>query len=186
MVGLSIEHNRGTRMGALARGVIGDFHALTDADASHLSDEARQKWSRDRLSERIDQEIAALQEHRATIDLEAFELDRAEAGERARFDTSPEAKLARRYAADAQRNYFKALNEFRRVEAESLARAEADPIPPTTLEAIDAPGSTREMDEPEPTEPVEEPFEPRWTPMTFEKVAKTGPMTPDRGPSDPE
>ena len=182
MVGLSVDHVRGTRLGALSRGVVGDFYALGDADGGHLGDEARQKWSRDRLSERIDLEIAELEAHRATIDLESFEQDRAEAGERALFDTSPEAKLARRYAAEAQRNYFKALNEFRRVEAESLERLEADPTPPPGVEMVEAPGSSREVDEDEPVGPGDRPFEARWTPILGDPAGEIGPISPGRRP----
>jgi hypothetical protein len=41
---------------------------------------------------------------------------RAEAGKRALFDSSPEAILARKYEAAAQRGFFKALKELRLIE----------------------------------------------------------------------
>jgi hypothetical protein len=183
MVGLSLDHVRGTRLGAFSRGVIGDFHALTIADGGHLRDEARQVWSRDRLVERIDLEIAALEEHRLTLDLESIEIDRAQAGERALFDTSKEATLARRYAAEAQRSYFKTLNEFRQVEAESLERAEADPAPPPSPESTIPSGSSREPRVPMPPEFV---AEARWEPMISESMVEDLPISPARVSKSPE
>jgi hypothetical protein len=56
-------------------------------------------------------------------------LDRLEAPERALFDASREATLARRYETEAQRGFFRALNEFRLVEAEAIDRLEAAPTP---------------------------------------------------------
>jgi hypothetical protein len=93
-----------------------------------------------------------LKAHRLTLDLEIIEIDRAQAGERALFDTSKDATLARRYASEAQRNYFKTLNEFRQVEAESLERAEADPTPLPTSEPTSPSGSSREPRVPMPAE----------------------------------
>jgi len=133
LVGLSIDHVRTTRLGALSRGVIGDFAGLTDADGGHLDEKARQNWSVRQLIERIDLEIAELEAHRLTLDFETIELDRAEAGDRALFDASKEAILARRYESEAQRHFFKALREFRRVEAECLERAANEPTPPPPL-----------------------------------------------------
>jgi len=130
LVGLSIDHVRNTRLGALARGVIGDFAELSDADGGSLDEKGRREWSVRQLIARIDREIAELEEHRLTLDFETIELDRAEAGERALFDSSKEATLARRYESEAQRHFFKALNEFRKVEAECLERAANEPTPP--------------------------------------------------------
>ncbi len=53
-------------------------------------------------------------------------LDRLEAPDRALFDASREACLARRYEAEASRGFFKALKELRQVEAEAAERPEPD------------------------------------------------------------
>ena len=81
------------------------------------------------MAERIDEAVAELEAHRETLDLESIELDRAEAGDVAWFDPSREATLARRYESEAQRHFFKTLNELRRVEAEAAERPAAEPGP---------------------------------------------------------
>ena len=145
MTGLKAEHARGSRLGALTRAADGDFTALTEADGAGLGTKARQGWARGQLLTRIDLEMAGLEAHRATLDHQAIELDRAEAGGRALFDTSQQAILTRRYEAEAQSGFFKALKEFRQVEAESLDRLEAA----AELAAAPAPGgrlgSSREL-----------------------------------------
>jgi hypothetical protein len=78
------------------------------------------------LVERIDQEIAKLEEHFVDLDVEKIEQDRAEAGDRALFDPSREAALARRYESEARRGFFRSLKEFRQVEAEAAERLESE------------------------------------------------------------
>ena len=130
-----------SRLGALSRALGGDFLGLSKGDGAGLDEEARTAWARDRLAERIASEIAKLEAHRETLDLEAFEQDRVEAPARALFDTSKPATLARRYEAEACRRYFKALVEFRKVEAESLAK-------PTWEDSPTSLGSSREYGPP--------------------------------------
>jgi hypothetical protein len=113
LTGLRVDHARGSRIGVLSRAVWGDFAGLADHEGGQLEDDARKAWARARLLERIDAEVAALEIHRDTLDFEMIELDRAEAGDRAFFDPSREATLARRYLSEAQRAFFKALKEFR-------------------------------------------------------------------------
>ena len=125
LVGLRAEAARGSRLGALSRGVWGDFEALGDHEGGGLGEEARQRWARARLVERIDEAVAELEGHRETLDLEAIDLDRAEAGGVALFDPSREAGLARRYESEARREFFRALKELRRVEAEAAERPAA-------------------------------------------------------------
>ena len=95
---------------------------MTPDQGAGLDPEARKLWARARLRERIDSEIADIEDHRETLDLEAIELDRAGAADIALFDPSREASLARRYEAEARRGFFKALKEFREAEAEVEAR----------------------------------------------------------------
>jgi hypothetical protein len=131
LIGLKSEHARGSRMGALSRGFWGDFGGLTAQDGGDLDEAARQAWAKAALIERIDAEIAELEAHYLTLDFERIELDRAGAGARALFDISKKACLARRYASEASRGFFKALKEFRQVEAESAAPTEAAPTHPS-------------------------------------------------------
>jgi hypothetical protein len=90
-----------------------------------------------RMERCADQEIAALTERvrQAEDDFLAPEgVDeataaklRAEAGKRALFDSSPEAILARKYEASAQRGFFRALKELRLMEkAAKLTDAEIE------------------------------------------------------------
>ncbi len=60
-----------------------------------------------------------------------YALDRVEAPERALFDDSKPACLARRYESEASRGFFRAWKEFRRVEAEFASNAQQAPAKPT-------------------------------------------------------
>jgi len=134
LLGLKARHARGCRLGALSRGFWGDFEAMGEFDGGELDPGFRKDWARVALIEQIDAEIADLETHRATLDHETIELDRAEAGARSLFDPSRPASLARRYETEARRGFFKALKELRLVEAEVAATAEPSPVPPTPTE----------------------------------------------------
>jgi hypothetical protein len=129
LLGVRSEDARTSAIGSLSRAAWGDFEALADHEGRGLDDDDRKAWARVRLVERIDEATAELEAHRKTLDLESIELDRAEAGDVAWFDPSKEASLARRYESEAQRNFFKTLNELRRVEAEFSERPAAEPGP---------------------------------------------------------
>ena len=160
LTGLKARHARGTLIGALTRALGGDFAALDDDEGGGLDNAARKAWARARLFEAIDGEIATLEAHAETIDFETIDLDRAEAPDRALFDASKPACLARRYEAEASRGFFRALREFRKVEAEFAAtapQAPARPVPTPASAPIPTPnpasppsemGSFREMPAP--------------------------------------
>jgi hypothetical protein len=120
----------GTRIGDLSNAIWGEFHGLTAREGGDLDVEARRQWARLALLELIDARIAELQAHRTTLDFDRIEQDRREAPALARFDDSQEARLARRYEADADRGFYKALKEFRQVEAEAATRVEPSPEVP--------------------------------------------------------
>ena len=143
MTGVKAQHARGSRLGELSRGFWGDFSDLGELDGG-LDEKSRREWARSRLLDLIDAEIAALEAHYETLDFEIIEIDRAEAGARALFDSSKPACLARRYESEASRGFLKALNEFRKVEAEAAARAEAAPTAPKPAVAGPGLGSFRE------------------------------------------
>jgi hypothetical protein len=114
----------GSWLEALTRATWGNLASLEDHERTGVDPQSRRPWARLALIERIDTEIAGLEAHLATLDLDLIEQDRAEAGDRALFDPSKEATLARRYESEARRCFFKSLNEFRQVEAESPGRNE--------------------------------------------------------------
>ena len=129
LAGLRGDDANHSRVGVLSRAVRADFAGLASHEGGGLDHDARRDWARARLVERIDEEVAELQAHRESLDLDAIELDRLEAGDRALFDPSREATLARRYESEARRGFFKALKEFRQAEAEAAERVEAESAP---------------------------------------------------------
>jgi hypothetical protein len=142
LLGRRPERARGSRDDLLCRAIQGDPEAIAGLDRDAIAPEARRAWARDRLVERIDDEVAALIEHRETLDFEAISLDRLEAPDRALFDTSRDATLARRYESDASRRFFKALKELRQAEAEFAAQPAPKPTQPVEAVRVE-PGPAR-------------------------------------------
>ena len=130
--GFQTRHAGATLLGAWTRAMNGDFAALDASEGAGLEGEARRAWAKARLFEAIDAEIAGLEAHYETLDFDLIALDRAEAPGRALFDACKPACLARRYEAEASRGFFRALREFRKIEAEFAARAEQAPARPST------------------------------------------------------
>ncbi|WP_435021855.1 hypothetical protein TA3x_002594 [Tundrisphaera sp. TA3] len=112
-----------TQFDPILRALRGDFSGLTADQGAGLSRNARMRWAREQLAALIDAEVEALRELRPLIDDENEAADRAEAGDRALFDPSKEAQLARRYEAAAERGLFRALREFHEVEARNEPNA---------------------------------------------------------------
>jgi hypothetical protein len=150
LIGWKARHALGTRFGALTRAIRGDFAGLSKTDGGGLGDEPRKAWAKDRLAEAIEAEIAALEALSQTIDLETLALDRDEAGQRALFDHSKPASLARRYESEARRGFLRALKEFRQVEAEFAAQSA--PVAPASPSSRPDPrmASSREIPPPPP------------------------------------
>ena len=103
-------------------------------EAAHLTGRVRQA---------IDEFVAP----EGVSEEEAAEL-RAEAADLALFDPSPEAERARKYEAAARRGFYKAIHEFRQVEAETIAPpavVETGPPKPglASFPKIEAPGPVR-------------------------------------------
>ncbi len=147
LLGIRERHARASRMGALSLAFWGDFSGLDAADGGQHGPEKRRIWAYIALGDRIAAEIAALEAHRATLGHETIAIDRAEAGARALFDASKPACLARRYEAEANRGFFRALTEYRKVEAEALVRKESSPSPskPVNLFDSDEPAPVSKM-----------------------------------------
>ena len=92
-------------------------------------DEDRQEWARRALAALIGEQVAKLEAHRETLDLEAIAADREGASSRALFDPSKEATLARKYEAAAVRELHRTLKELRAIEVEAARRAVEAPMP---------------------------------------------------------
>jgi len=103
----------------------GSFNGLDTTEIDDLAPKARHEWAAHELVRLIDAEIARLEAHRLTLNLDRIALSRAEAGERALVDTGPAAVLARKYEAATERALFRTLQEIR-----ALRRDRADQAPP--------------------------------------------------------
>ncbi len=130
LTGVRSERSHDTRIGDLSNALWGEFHGLTALEGGDLDNEGRRNWARAALLELVDTQIAELEAHKGTLDLDRIEQDRREAPARAKFDDSKQASLARRYEADSDRGFYKALKELRQVEAQAPIRIEAAPSLP--------------------------------------------------------
>ena len=110
-----LPHSRGY---ILSKVIDGDDKEIDSSEIAHITTRNdKANWAADRLVPYIEAEVARLRAHRETLDHERHAIDRAEAAERALFDPSKEATLARRYEAAATQELYRALREFRKVEA---------------------------------------------------------------------
>ena len=194
LAGLRVEEARGSRLEVLSKAAWADFRGLADHEGAGLDDPARRAWARARLVERVDAEVADLEAHRRTLDLGMIALDRAEAGDRALFDPSREATLARRYESESRRGFFKALKEFRQAEAEAETQVQADVEAEGRAEATSAPGrspavagkggrplaSCRDGASPTPGDPLPKAEQASWTRDRAVRTADGRPLTVGR------
>jgi hypothetical protein len=153
LLGLPTGSLSGTRLDALTQATWGNFNHLDESERTSLDPEARKAWACAQLIERIDGEIDQLKALRETFDFEGIDRDRAGAGDRALFDPSREASLARRYESEARRCFFKTLNELREVEAQFAEASNEKSAAPEAPEAPAALGSSRESRVPTAREP---------------------------------
>ncbi len=183
LIGLKARHAPGSRAGRpLARG-LGRLRRLDDSEGAGLDHEFHREWAKAQLVEAIDSEIAALEAHYETLDFKTLAIDRAEAGQRALFDVSKPACLARRYESEARRGFFKAMKEFRQIEAEAAAQIQPAPIGAAPVRPDPRMGSSREMTPPQgsvPPRPYPEPQFPDYptvlnrngTPLVYVRTVK--------------
>ena len=121
-----------SRVALLTRGIAYDHWVGIDpAEFAELDSPTRLHWAVGEVRKVIDDEIVALEVHRANLDTTRRDLDRAEAGERTLLDLDKDGTALRRYAGAAERTMLKVLQELR------LARAEAQE---RTLAAVPTPG----------------------------------------------
>ncbi len=199
-----------SRSAALFIALSGQFTTGRPTAPTYDSERAeRIRWVRDQLSTMIGHEMTRLRAIRAEIDLEAIDLDRAEAPRRALFDPSPEATLARRYETEARRGLFRSLQEFRQAEAqpepptelagtlqlfetETEPEAAPEPVERNEPNADDAP-TLQATPDPNPSqtptrnEPIPTPVEPDTTPQTHPepRVRAVGDDSPARSIDGP-
>ena len=107
------------RVMALTEAAGGGFYHLDKKDGEGLEGQARADWARDELRVLMEAEMARLEAARLALRPDVVEKDRAEAVDRALFDTSKASMLARKYEAAAERDLFRTLKEFREVEEEA-------------------------------------------------------------------
>ncbi len=106
-----------SREGALCKVLWGDYEFMEPGELEGKDALDRREYAIAQLRERIAMRVAELRELAATFDLDALARDRAEAATRALFDPSPQAVLARKYEAAAERGMYKALKELQALEA---------------------------------------------------------------------
>ena len=149
LMGLTEEAARLRQVGRLSDAILGDFSGLGRDEGAGLADDARRAWAVGQMTKLIQDEAAELEAHAQTLDEDAFAMDRAEAGERAWFDPSSEASLARRYESATSRSLSAALKEYRLAETEAAVAAASALVPVPASEAIASPTSLGSFGEPE-------------------------------------
>ena len=156
-----------SRIGALSKAMWYDFSAMEHGEADGLNERGRYEYARDRLAEIIDGRIEALTGFLGRFDPAAEDRARAGAADRALFDDSKVAVLARKHEASTERSLFRTLRELREVEAAAAgaraSSAEGEPDP-AGLGSIVPGGSEGE-------------------PAAAGAVRKAGPGRPGRGPA---
>jgi hypothetical protein len=177
LTGYRVDDAGASELAVLSKATWGDFAAIggtlksraevdrvepLDEDDEDVEpvDVGREVCARARLVERIDAEIAALEAHHETLDFRTIELDRAGAPDRALFDPSRDATLARRYESEASRGFYKALKEYRLAEDEAAERTDAGATPESE-QNCDALASSWDRDVPLPRDPQPTPDRPR-------------------------
>jgi len=130
LTGRRVEDIPISRIHELSTAIWGDFGLLRNQEGEGLDIDDRRAWARDLLIELINEELNVLKICREGLDLEGFEQDREEAGQRALFDLSKAAILARRYEAAAERGMFRALKELRQVEEAATEAPQVSPSCP--------------------------------------------------------
>ena len=118
LLGRKARYDGESRLIALSHATLGLFHLLGEDDWPGLPDQSRREAARAELGKIIDGEIARLQGVREGLDHQAIARDRAGAQARALFSTTPEAILARKYEAAAERGFFRALQQIERINAQ--------------------------------------------------------------------
>jgi hypothetical protein len=148
---------RMSREHALTQALSGFFHHINPSEVDGLDEPAKIEWARNELAKIIDNEIERLQAVRDRLDPALIEQDRIEAADRCLFDLQPAMNQVRKYEAATERGMYRALKEFRALEAELKANQKAAEL------ASFVPENEAET---EPDEPIEQTLPRRSLPMT--------------------
>jgi hypothetical protein len=180
LAGYRLDFEPGSQIKTLWEAINGDFHNLSALQGDALSDEARQAWAAARMVERIEAEIAELEALIEAFDFKTFALDRAGAADRALFDPSREAMLARRYESEARRGFYQALKDLRKAEAEFAQIPEPEPaeIPEPSPPLASSRESTMTERSPEMTRPEIPRQNPRTTPSNTSEAVRNSDASP--------
>jgi hypothetical protein len=108
-----------TRIRALTDAIHGKFDHIDPTEIPESEIMAKRRWAIRQMVELLEGEIAKVKTLLETFDLSIIAIDRAEAADRAMFDTSKEGILARKYEAACERAMYKALKELREMQADS-------------------------------------------------------------------
>ena len=110
-----------SRIGVLSHAHFGNFSSLKADDWPDLPNAEKQEAARTELGQIMDGEISRLKGVLESLDRVKLAEIESGAMTRALFDASKEAVLARKYAAAAERGFYKALKEFAQLEASAIA-----------------------------------------------------------------
>ncbi len=145
LAGRAVSPYKMYRFRALDAGLTGDPTWLDPADLAHGDLRA---WCRDEIARMIDAEVAKLRGELSALDLGDLARDRAEAADRALFDPSQEAILARRYEAANERAMYKALDRIEAIREQVVADDPAEPDVEAVSPPIDESAEAAETDSP--------------------------------------
>ena len=129
LVGRRPDDSPMSREGALCKVLWGDYEFLEPGEVEGMDALDRRDYAIAQLRQRIAMRVAELRELATTFDMEALARDRGEAPTRALFDASPQAVLARKYEAAAERGMYKAWKELQALEAWGAAQEAPDETP---------------------------------------------------------
>ena len=125
-----------SRVALLTRGIAFDhWLGLDPAEFAEMDFTTRLNWAVSEVQKIIDAEITFLLRHRASLDTNRRDRDRAEAGERALLDLGKDGTALRRYAGAAERSMLKMLQELRLARVEAQERAVVAALQPEPTEA---------------------------------------------------
>jgi hypothetical protein len=130
LMGVKARYDGSSRLVALSQATLGLFQLLGEGDWPGLAAQERREAARAELGKIIDGEIARLEGVREGLDHQAIARDRAGAQARALFSATPEAILARKYEAAAERGFYRALKQIERLNAQADEAEEVAASPP--------------------------------------------------------
>jgi hypothetical protein len=117
---------RQTRPHALTEALSGFSANINPSEIEGLNELEQIEWARAELVKIIDGEVARLEGVKESLDPWKIEQDRLEAADRCLFDLQPAMDRVRKYEAATERAMYRAMKEFRQLEAELKANKMAN------------------------------------------------------------